>query len=1348
MADTIPPDPPLLEADVARQASDQLRGYGYQVWRSVEAWLNLQQSEVLALEIAEDFDVVCDRTATTTQVKDVAHSMTLRSPEVIAAIGNFWEHRCRNPGRQLRFRFLTTAPAGVEQGDPFGPGVPGLEAWTLAARSGQGVGRLRQFLMQQNLAEPVKAFLNKADESEIWTALLQPLQWALEQGPADYVEETVRSKLIELGHQRHIAAHDSEAVAATLFKTVFDVASSKGKRVLHRSDLIRIFDEKTTRRISPAETLAAATAIGYVLVPGGTALPISAPTYRLVSGPPPAPPQLARRQSLVVRLSAVLAETGRLILTGSTGMGKSYLARLLVSDDWLWADLRWEKPVNRMILQELAAQVDATSNLPGVVFDDYWPDGVDEIPFGALAYRLQERGIPFIVTTSYALPARVVANLGVPPPCWVSVPGLTPEETQDLLGACGCPADQAPILVPALVAVTSGHPQLVHARIRDLAAKGWKEIRLEELLAKPRTLEEVETEARGSLRQLLQERTRTLAYRLSLLAQPFRRDQALAVGAIAPAVELPGESFELLSGPWIERLSGDYFTVSPLLQGAAREIWPPDQVAALHRALAKILVKTPPLTQIEAAGSFTHAYLGQDSRLLLQLVLSLLHADDAVQQVVFPSLRWFSLICNDVPLPGFVAPADGLVLRAVQYRIAGRSESRLKIAARWDQESQVLAATAGADPMYRLQFAVTMVMDYETRHPIAQRLEWVREAAAAFAEVGHRHPDFELGPLPVGPGRTETTVDTAASLFAFVLASCTGIDDLADLAASLSSLDESFRSRLLAVFDMLPGGAASLLDRCWIKQVDLPEPNWPRCLQVLAGFEGDAELWQREDLREAAVRAQSTILHGSLHDTEAALSLLRCARRGATSAILEDQEASLMQDRNDHRAAWAIWQRGLPRWSAEGDSGEIFLSYAAKKAAISAGRLGEWAEAARLFLDASTRLDSFQRSSGAAPEGNLELLLVPTALLAEHAYCSWRAGERQSSIAAFATAISGLENLGTQVADLDEYKVTARLLGHVLLWLHEPAGWAEAPPGIISSPQVTPEVLNLPAMGIEQLWALLCQLESDAGGDAQLLKRMRQRLSRSQEPTVGSLLGKTEIRLALRDGQGAGLVPILAAFCHAAVIGEGHAACVLQGLFFALLFWAHSRSDAAPPWAQWRADLEAAFPDEAAMVDGWLATAQEVRSLSPYEVRSALRRQPGSQRAPFLAMRVATEEGSSAEAVYHAQVILVTSFPHQGMFFGDVVAAVVEKGWRRLLENPASLVAPRLNVPSIRRAMEDVSHGISRAAAILLAAESALHVRLDDLTRRLLGALRDTARITRTGLHATPGPPQSPPAVG
>jgi len=87
-----------------------LRGYSYQVLRSIEAWLDLREGEMLALEGAEDLDRIGPHGATVEQVKDTAGSgnITLRSLSVLEAIGNYWDHLHRNPGTQLRFRFLTT----------------------------------------------------------------------------------------------------------------------------------------------------------------------------------------------------------------------------------------------------------------------------------------------------------------------------------------------------------------------------------------------------------------------------------------------------------------------------------------------------------------------------------------------------------------------------------------------------------------------------------------------------------------------------------------------------------------------------------------------------------------------------------------------------------------------------------------------------------------------------------------------------------------------------------------------------------------------------------------------------------------------------------------------------------------------------------------------------------------------------------------------------------------------------------------------------------------------------------------------------------------------------------------
>ncbi|MDE0040761.1 MAG: hypothetical protein OXT74_01890, partial [Candidatus Poribacteria bacterium] len=71
-----------LKAKPERQAHNQLRGYLYQIWHSVNAWLYLSEGEVLYLEGAEDFDKVSDNEAIVTQVKATQASITLRSRNV------------------------------------------------------------------------------------------------------------------------------------------------------------------------------------------------------------------------------------------------------------------------------------------------------------------------------------------------------------------------------------------------------------------------------------------------------------------------------------------------------------------------------------------------------------------------------------------------------------------------------------------------------------------------------------------------------------------------------------------------------------------------------------------------------------------------------------------------------------------------------------------------------------------------------------------------------------------------------------------------------------------------------------------------------------------------------------------------------------------------------------------------------------------------------------------------------------------------------------------------------------------------------------------------------------------
>jgi hypothetical protein len=62
-----------IQGDESRQAVPALRGYRYQIPRTVYEWLDLKEGTRLYLDGAEDFDIVSFTTAEATHVK---HSET------------------------------------------------------------------------------------------------------------------------------------------------------------------------------------------------------------------------------------------------------------------------------------------------------------------------------------------------------------------------------------------------------------------------------------------------------------------------------------------------------------------------------------------------------------------------------------------------------------------------------------------------------------------------------------------------------------------------------------------------------------------------------------------------------------------------------------------------------------------------------------------------------------------------------------------------------------------------------------------------------------------------------------------------------------------------------------------------------------------------------------------------------------------------------------------------------------------------------------------------------------------------------------------------------------------------
>jgi hypothetical protein len=275
-------NPPLVN-DPAREAVASMRGYWAQVWRSVLVWMELGESERLYLEGAEDFDRISGLTAEAVQVKDVAGNITLRSKDAIEAIDNAWAHQRRNPRHTIKFRFLTTAGIGTEQGAPFGAGVGGLRFWrdcrssTDVAQREHDARTIADFLLSEGkMSAAVQAFLRAASDAEIWQQVVAPIEWDTDTEEALQIIRQIKDGLVLLGEKSGVTPDRADDVAehlyATayaehLYATAYATATRQRDRYLTRADLLRLFHERTHVSLPAAAANALFAAIPQHLVP-------------------------------------------------------------------------------------------------------------------------------------------------------------------------------------------------------------------------------------------------------------------------------------------------------------------------------------------------------------------------------------------------------------------------------------------------------------------------------------------------------------------------------------------------------------------------------------------------------------------------------------------------------------------------------------------------------------------------------------------------------------------------------------------------------------------------------------------------------------------------------------------------------------------------------------------------------------------------------------------------------------------------------------------------------------------------------------------------------------------------
>lgn len=1086
------------QGNAQREAIDALRGYAYQIATSALAWLSLGPSERLYLEVAEDYAVCAGDAIKAVQVKDTAQSgnVTLNSENVKKALENFVDLVEKNPEQEISLHFLTTSEIGIEKAVADRPnGEAGLKYWRSIAASGD-IAPLRKILSSANMPAKLKAFIDARDDEMLRNDLLKRIHWDCGSPDFSQVQIELERSIAQTGRQYFgpLAITAKQISFIVMFRVLqISTLKDREKRVLIAEELSEILDaaSRVPIRLKDLETLTGSlTSTALAALGGGNATAVA------VGGRPPwvfleeeliRQPLTIERRTFEKTVCTAMSKSPGAILYGSTGLGKTLLARTVTARlKRTFALIEFRDLDSGDIPQRLDALIPHLHNLKvdAVIFDDlnHLENPSVKASFGRVLASLRRRD-QFALITCYRRPsASISSDLAIPPKNVFEVPYFSEDEVNDLVGLAG--GDPSKWGKVAMFAGGHGHPQLVKAFVLGAAARNWPQSELAKIVRTGFTSTDIvalRDEARRRLIEELEKDSQTLLFRTSFIIGAFVRGLAIKLGEVSPRLVQAGGTLDKLAGSWIEVIDNEHFRISPLLAGAGAKVLGEDESRAVHSAIARYLVKDRQVSVTNADAILMHGLAGRDSSVLMALATATTSAPEAVLKDIAEYTYGLPNLKTDGPIfPDH--PGVSVLLRLAHCRVILAQSVDEKVDAAVDALFREIDGLQGElRSSVEVISLINLLSVPGSAGRIAGWLNLIKRFSLLLASnrdlaerierperpKGHEHRSIRSGLLVMGLSRMPSVKKLEKFFF------------------NLNQMTENDRDDLLAEFEQSPSDYDLIVSGAWLAEQNNGALDWADSAERYLRLAEMATNWKSPALAAYCYKSRAVMIDEYGNDPNAALTSLdvAAAKLGRNNILLRERVKVLWR-RNDYREVVELMTPAADALALDSPTERMFVL---REGAISAANIGDWARAAKWFHDAAQTIE----------DGKWVTPPV-IGLGVDEAIAEFNVGNRKRCIELLAKAVIGLSAIESDQSTRAVY--CKHLVRHAVLWVQmhvQPLIPDALPyeiiwlPGSGSNPQPSEAFRERPLGPIDMVWYLLAEAEIMSNVDAGVFRNLR-----------------------------------------------------------------------------------------------------------------------------------------------------------------------------------------------------------------------------------------------------------------